>query len=291
MRQALIASVLFSVMYGITIVLQQSVVQSSMEPLLLTFVSYCFALVYFIMYMAIVRPVGFLPIPRNGLKWAALTALTASVIGDCCVVLGIKLSTSVNWSILSRLSVPGTFLLAIILLGEKKSFIKLIAVIIAVLGAYLVVIQPGTVFVPNRGDFFFAGAILAYSSANIVSQLASRTMSSAQITLVRMCVAIPLLLTITLIVGGDRSVNWLFAAYNGFTIFAGISVVTYVIKTAGASFFSVASNLIPIFTVIFSFFFLHTLPTHGQITGGALVITSILLFQSKRFVAVPVRVE
>ena len=61
----------------------------------------------------------------------------------------------------------------------------------------------------------------------------------------------------------------------------GFNLVNYAIQKAGASFFSVVSSLLPLFTAVFTFFILGTLPTFNQLIGGLIIIFSIYIFQKK----------
>ena len=277
MHRALIAALIFSFIYGFTIILQQTIVRSSMDPVFLVTLSYIFTFIYFLIYAYIAKP-KILPFPHSGFKWGIATALLSSVLGDYFVIRGLQTSPSINWSILSRLTVPGTFLLALPILHEKLSWNKYLAGIIALFGAYFVVLDPSFVFSPKQGDIFFILAVLTYSLANVTSQFALRTFSTVQLTALRLGLAMPSFLLILAFSPVSFSLNLPFTLFNAAMILFGTATVTYIIGRAGASFFAVTGNLIPVFTVLFSIFYLRVLPTFLQLLGGALVILSIFLF-------------
>lgn len=279
MKRALAASLLFSLVYGATIVFQSNVIKNSMDPLFLNLVSYCFASILIIAY-AFYTKFNFSKISRIGLSWAVLTSIFASILGDSFVMLGFLESSSVNWGILSRLTLPGTFLFGLILLREKGKINHVFSMILALLGALLVVYKPGVAFSLNPGDLYFILAITFYSLANITSQKASLTLSTFELASIRILFATVVFAIIIPFINISHSINWLFSLFNGSMIIFGTFIVTYIIKTAGANFFAITSNLIPVFTAAITFFIFHESLTNGQLIGGLLVIASILLFQS-----------
>ena len=72
-----------------------------------------------------------------------------------------------------------------------------------------------------------------------------------------------------------------FIVTNAVTGLIGFSLVNYAIQKGGAVFFTLVANLLPVFTIVLSFFILKEAPILTQILGGTLIIISIFLFQKK----------
>ena len=73
---------------------------------------------------------------------------------------------------------------------------------------------------------------------------------------------------------------WWIAIVNGTAILIGMSLVSLTIQKAGAAFFSIGANLIPVFIALFSILIFGIWPTSYQIMGGVLIIISIWIFLS-----------
>lgn len=72
-----------------------------------------------------------------------------------------------------------------------------------------------------------------------------------------------------------------FIIFNALVGLIGFNLVNYAIQKGGAAFFSIVSNVLPLFTIVFSFVIFKNLPVLTQIAGGLLIVFSIFLFQKK----------
>lgn len=277
---ATIAVVFFSFFYGLQTILQQTIVRNILPPLHLNFLAYSFASIFFLIYLIFFNRKSLRIKSKKGLTFGILTGLSASVVADTFVLLGLQSSSSINWGILSRLAAFVTFLLALVFLKEKSNKIKVLALIVSFIGALLVIYTPGTKLNFNRGDLFFIGGFIAFGLANIFSQKALQFLSLSQLTFSRLFSAAVVYGIVVFAFFPIKQISaWGFVIYNAISLIIGISLISLIIKKSSGSFFAVASNLVPVFIIILSILFLKEYPLPIQLVGGALIISGVILFQ------------
>jgi len=282
-KKALIASLTFSLLYALTIVLQQFFLKSSIDPLNLNFFTYLFSASILTTYTLLFKKETFKFKSRKGLVLAIVSGIIGSVVADLAVVYGLKVSSSINWGIISRLSILVTFFLAVFMVNEKVNLTKIIAVIISLIGVLLVVYKPGSKVILNTGDLLFLIALFCFSYSNILSQQALEYITVLQLTYIRFATtAIVLGILFFAFSHFEKVTIWGFIIFNGLSFIVGITLVNIIIKKAGATFFAIASNMVPIFIAVLSIFILKEAPTLTQIIGGIAIISSIFLFEKLR---------
>lgn len=279
MLSTLIAGTAFSLIYGLLIVLQQKFVRGMIHPLHLSFLSYFVSLGIITISLQFKNKKTFKFKSSKGVVIGIIAALLVSVIADLLVLYGLQRSSSINWGILSRLTVIVTYLVAVLFLGEKSSSKKLIAIAISMFGAFLVVLNFNETFALKKGDILFIGAVLALGIGNTCSQLALRYISIAQLAYVRIVSAALVLSIITLLFFPLEAISvWPFIVFNAFIIVISIFLINFVIKKAGAVFFVMIASQIPLFAVVFSVILLQEIPSIYQVLGGVLVVYGVFIF-------------
>jgi drug/metabolite transporter (DMT)-like permease len=285
MKAAFLAAAVFSALYGLQTVLLQSIVRVFISPLHLNFLINVLATLVVGFYLLMTKPSGLKIRSPKGLGYGILAGILGSGVADLLVLLGLQSSSSINWGILSRLMILTTFLLSVLFLKERFSWLKIFSVFLSIIGAFLVVFRFQISLVFNPGDLLFLGAVIAFGFLNIISQKALEYLTVSQLTFMRVSIgAIVLAIPVFLFFPIKEVSRWSLVVLNTFFLIAGINLVNLVIKKAGASFFSLSSNLVPVFTVIFAVFLLGDQPTLFQILGGILIISSIFLFQFQNLI-------
>lgn len=204
------------------------------------------------------------------------------IIADLSAIYGLKLSSSVNYSILSRLTVFVTYFTAVLFFKETLTKNKILAVVLSLLGSFFVVYNFKSTVVLNPGDILILGFSIFVSLSGLFRQKISKNISSIHLTYLMFGLS-----TLTL-----GLITFLLEPINKFIIppfivlisilgLLGFNLVNYAIKQSGASFFSVVSSLLPVFTAIFTFFILGITPSINQLIGGIIIIVSIYIFQKK----------
>lgn len=278
MRKVFLATALFVIYYGIYVVLLQQFVRHSMHPLWLSALSFSLAGFLILLFLAVSGKLSLLKLSRPAFKWSTAAAFFAAVMGDVSALLGLQLSSAINWTLLLLLAPIVTFTLSRLFLSERTTQLKLLSLIMGVVGAVFVVYQPENSLNFNPGDALFILAVLGYGFSNITTSLAASSAPARTVGFFRIILAGPMLLLLSLVFPIDYSFSWSALGFNTLSVILGTILITYVIAKAGAVFFALSNNLIPLVTVLATFFLLGDLPSVWQLLGGLVIMLSIYLF-------------
>lgn len=281
MKQALLATIGFSIFYGLQITLSKIFLKDAINPLHLNFLTCLVSFIFLTIYFLIFKRKNF-KIKLNKKIPLFLIITVLWLAADLFAMFGLKISYTINYSILSRLGVIFTYILAVTFFNEKHRFNKILGVLVSFLGVLVVVYNFKTNLLINIGDLFFLATALSQSASGLFRQKITNYISSLQLTYLMFGTGAIILgvLTIIFLPLTNFPVP-LFIIVNSMLALVGFSFVNYAIAKGGASFFSVASSLLPVATAIFSFLILKQLPTFNQIIGGILIMLAIFLFQKK----------
>lgn len=282
MKKALYAIIAFCLCYGLQIVLQQYFLQSAIHPLHLNFLtsvtSFMLLTGYFFLFNK--KHLSFKTDRRTGLFFLAATLLW--IIADLSTNFGLKISSSVNFSVISRLQVFITYILAILFFKEKFTNNKLLAVVFAFIGGLILVYNFQSSLKINLGDLLFIMFALSISLSGLLRQKITKTLSHYQLSYMMFGVSSLVLGIITFAFFPLQSIPVpTYIVFNAAIGLTGFVLVNYAISVGGATFFSVGSSLLPLTTAIFSFFIFQKLPTVNQIVGASIIILGIMLFRKK----------
>ncbi len=282
MKRAFIATIFFCVFYSLQIVGQQLFVRNYIHPLHLNFLSYFVASIILTLYFVLFNKKDFVLKPDKKIVPFFILAIAGWMFADFFATYGLKFSTSINYSILSRLMIFVVFVLSMLFLKEKSNKYKIVSTILSVIGGFFVIYNFKNTLQINTGDIFFLGTVLTQSISSVTRQKVTKRMTSFQLTYLMFLYATFILGLITFIFLPLKILPSLkIILFNSITALIGFSLVNYAIQKGGAVFFTLVATLLPVFTIIFSFIILRQVPILTQIIGGILIITSIFLFQKK----------
>lgn len=275
----IILAFIFSFFYSLMILLQQKYLRTSISPLQLNFFTYLGSSAILTLCVLFFKRSILGSLPKSGLKYAILVGLNSSVVGDSLIFLGLLSSSAINWGILSLLIALVTFILSVKFLAEKPTKIKIIALILSLLGAFIVIYKPGQKLIFNSGDIFFLLAVIVYAIGNLLNKKALDRLSVFQVLYFRLLTA-SFVLGIILVLSNQINLNlpWFFIFISSIWMIMGTSLVNAITQKSGPSFFAISVNLVPIFTIVLAVFLFSELVTTYQLLGGVLVIGSILIF-------------
>lgn len=277
MKTATLSVLLFSALYGLMIIFQQYVVKgNSFRDFV--FWSYLVTLSLTVIYALFRSPKSLLIKSARGWTFGILCGISASVLADSFILIGLQTMPSLNWGILSLLTTPLTFAFAVMWLSERLKVSKILAVLLSIVGALLVVVQSNQRLDWGLGNVWFLTAVFFLTIANIFNQSALRTLTILQLNFIRLLTAVVILGLGLVIFPSHGRVVWWAPVLNGTAILIGMTLISLTIKKAGVAFFSLGSNLVPIFIAIFSLIIYGIWPTFTQVIGGGLIIFSIWLF-------------
>ena len=178
-----------------------------------------------------------------------------------------------------------------LLLGERFTRTKLVAVGLSILGAFLIVgfVRGVPLFATRTqiGDWLAIGSGLAYSSWYIFGKILGKGREPAVTSVLAMCFGAIFLLPLTIITGNMRAPNGLLAW--------GLVAEIGIVPTAGAYFLyfgglrfvdatkaSIFAIMEPLSATLLAFLLLQEIPSYDSFVGFMLIISSILLISRTR---------
>ena len=285
MNKALVATLLFCTFYGLQIVTQKLFIKSSIHPLHLNFLTVITSFILLTTYFLIFnRKIFHFQFNKN--KKIPLLIFLSSVTwiaADLSSIFGLKISSSINFSILSRLQTFITYFCAVIFLKEALKKNKVLAICLSFIGSVIVVYNFQSRITISPGDLLFIAFALLISISGLIRQQATKDVSPFQLSYLMYGISSIVLGLITFVFLPISNINiWLFIVFNAIIGLLGFNLVNYAISQGGASLFSVTASLLPVFTALFSFIILKQLPTINQIIGAIIVSFGVFLFQSSK---------
>lgn len=276
-----ISLILYCVCFATYFTIQQTLLHTGLNPLYLNTLTYSSAAILFSIYVVIYDRSSLAIRSKRGVVISIVVAIISSVLADIMVLFGLRTGSSITWSLLVCLAPLITYLLAMLLLGDGFAIHKIAGVLASIVGAVIVIYIPGTGIDWVHGAPYFISAVILFGITNILTQYVFRYVTPIQLTLIKMIsaslIVIPFLplLHIPIV-----TPNWALIFFSGLVLLVANLLVNHIIHVSGATYFSVGSNMAPLFVTLFSVIFINNWPTFTQILGGLVIIGGILMFKS-----------
>lgn len=233
------------------------------------------------------------PRDRTLIRHAVILGIIGTAIPMTSIVSSLQYQSSGVTSLLLTLNPAATVVLAqIFLADEPMTWRKTTGVIIALLGATLLLAQGETGLADFaqadwRGYAWAGVGILGSAAASVYARRYMRHMDTWDVASVRMFAAAAVLLPVTFFtVGFDLSrvttsgyVALLYASVVG--TFLGMWLSFYVVKRFGATPASQTAYVIPVITTVLGALLLDEVITPIMLVGMAIVFTGITLLNSR----------
>jgi len=193
---------------------------------------------------------------------------------------GLKFTTSINYSFLSRSSLIFTSILAFFFLKEKMNLEKLLLIFGFFVGIYLVTTK-GKTIIPQIGDlliltgaFFFASfaVIQKKISLHLPPEIISWGVTSSGAIL---AILIGLIFKVNLL----STNGFIFVFLSGLTEAFIILFMNKTIQVANVTYYAMMTMLLPILNGFLGIIFLNEFLTFIQIIGGSILIICGILVQ------------
>lgn len=279
-HQALIAVIVFSFLFAVYVTVQRVLLTGGMHPVYLNTLTYVIAATFLWGYSLIWDRSAYRITSKKGIVLGVLVAFLTSVVADMLVLYGLQSGTAITWSILVGIVPLVTYVLAVVVFGERFTSRKLSAIFLSIIGATLVLYIPGTGIDLTHGALNFLAAVVVFGFANVLNQHILTHITARQLTLLRLSTAAIFMCVLLLIFRPVLTpVHWLLVATNSIVLIAAIQLVNFIMHKTSASFFSIGSNIAPLFVVLLSIIFVGEWPTLMQLGGGIIIVGSIFLFQ------------
>lgn len=279
-KKALLFAVAFCLFYSVQIVLQQLFVRSTIYPLHLDFLTNLSAFILMTLYFAVFRRDLFKIKLRKKSLLIFLAATFLWIAADLSSIFGLKNSSSINLSIISRLQIIITYFLAAIFFAETVSVNKIVASLLSFVGGLVVVYNFKAGYQVNPGDILFLVFAFTISFSGLLRQHVSGHIPAIQMTYLMYGISSLVLGLLTFIFAPIKTIAVPgFIVFNSVIAVLGFICVNTSISIGGATFFSIVSSLLPVFTAVLAFVFLKQLPLVSQIVGAVIITLGIILFQ------------
>lgn len=199
---------------------------------------------------------------------------------------GLRFTTSINYSFLTRSNLIFTTILAYFFLKEKMHMEKFLLIFGFFIGIYLVITK-GKIIVPQLGDLLILTGAFFFASFSIIQKKITINLPPEIISWGVMLTGATLAILISFIM----KVNINLFSTNGFIFifFAGLTealVILFMNKTihiTNVTYYAMMMMLIPIMNGFLGYIFLNELLTLIQILGGVILIICGFLVQRLKY--------
>jgi drug/metabolite transporter (DMT)-like permease len=199
---------------------------------------------------------------------------------------GVALTSAINAGFLVKFALVTTILFAWLLLGEKLTTNKILAMLAMIVGSYLISTK-GQPIIPQIGDLLILLACISWSFSNVLVRktLRDEAVDGDIVSFLRPVAGIPIFLLFILLsplypaaVGEVFQVNYFDFSYFPYVLGSGIFTallwlyLNRTLQVATASYMTMMSMMTPVFVVILAIWLLGEAMVPIQILGGLLII-------------------
>lgn len=178
---------------------------------------------------------------------------------------------------------PTTAVLGFILLREKVTFQKVLLVLLAFAGVFLIAVRDySNIFIWGRGEVLTLISTFFFSLSYIARKWMSNTLNNQEMTVLNFFIAFLIVLFVSLIKGDGVPINgWqtgIFLAVVGAGTFniANVFLTNYGFQKVEAVLASNILTLESFFAVILGFLFYKEVPLFKDVIGGIIIIISVV---------------
>ena len=229
-------------------------------------------------------------LPRLNLRQGLLVfclGLSGILVYNLFFFLGLRDISASRAGLIIALNPVSIALASRIFLKERLTAFKLLGIAISLLGAAIIITEGNISTLVSqgigRGELAILGCVFSWTVYSLVGKLAMQELTTLATTTYSIWIGTVLLLPFTIWEQHDRisQINWFTVfglAYLG--ILATVMAFNWYyegIKTIGAGKAAIFINLVPMFAIIFSAFFLQEFPRAIVLLGGSLVILGVSL--------------
>ncbi len=274
-----IAVSIFSVLWSMLIVMNKFVLNLDANPILYLMYYQGIASIILFSYSFDLKKQKMEKLKREDILKIILLGFGVSV-AIVISTIGLKLSTSINYSFIIKSGVVFGPLSAFFFLNERLSKVKIVLMPIFLLGVYLISTD-GQAIIPERGDVLILISASIFSLTDILMKKLTNTIQSDIVAALRGLSVTFFLFVFSLIFVGSLSPN----ISPLYIIISGILAATtqfFLLKTislSSVSYLSMMTMAAPVIVSVIGFFFMKEPFTIMHVIGGAVIIVSGLLVE------------
>ena len=282
-----LAGVVAMVFWGMSFVWSTQVYQS-LNPTATIFLRLAVATVFFTIILFAFRQNE--RIRKEHLKLFALAALFEPFLYFIFEGYGLKDTSPIIGSTIIALIPLVTPIAASIFLKERLTVKNIIGIVVSFLGVVAMLLNKNLEFVASpKGVLFLCGAVVVAVGYSIALSKLTKFYKPMTITWVQNIIGMIYFIPMVIVMERFEPSNFAnvgayivpLACLGVFCSATAYALWAYAFSKLGASKANVYSNLIPVFTAIFSYFIIHEALTAGKIVGILLVVAGLVLSQMK----------
>lgn len=238
-----------------------------------------------------IRHKRIIKIEKSDLKYFVLLGLLNIPLNQFLFLKGISLTTAPNMALAYALTPAFVLVIAMMFLKERVTFAKIIGVVIAIGGAFVILMEAGLDFSSDgfKGDLMALMASLSWGLYTVVGKRISTKYGPIFTTGIAMVIGLIMYLPMYFFMdikfdfNTISSVNWIQLVYLG-AITSGVAYALwyYALTKIQAGKIAVYNNLQPILTTLLSLIFFATPITLYFIIGGILIIVGVFITQKSK---------
>ena len=210
---------------------------------------------------------------------AGLFLLTAYIL----TTLGLQLSTSINYSLITRSTLIFTIILAYFLLKEKMTTKKLLLVFCFFMGIYFIT-TGGTVITPRIGDLTILIGAFFFSYFYVIQKILNKNLPPEMISWIVSSISAIL----AIFAGFLIKINFFSTNSLIFILLIGLFEALFILfmnkalRVTNITYFIMMNMLIPVINGFLGYCFLNESLNLIQLLGGFILIMSSILVQQLR---------
>jgi len=257
-------------------------------PAVVLFYRAAISSIVYIVWMSFRRK-DIVKIDKKDIKYIILLGLLNIPLNQFLFLSAISMTTAPNVSLAYALTPVFVFTIAVIFLGERINILKTSGIILAVIGAIILLAEKGFNFTSDgfKGDILALAASFAWALYTIVAKRLTRKYGAIYTTTLSMVTGFLFYIPILFLLPGNISLteninelNILGFIYLGaVTSGAGYAIWNYALTKIDASKLAVFNNLQPLLTAVLALIIFGTPVTPYFIGGAITVITGVILTQ------------
>lgn len=227
-------------------------------------------------------------IKKSDYKFFVLLGLLNIPLNQYLFLKGVSFTSPPNVALAYALTPAFVLIIAMLFLKEKATAQKIIGIVTAIIGAFVIILQSGLDFSSAgfKGDLLALAASLSWALYTVIGKKISTEYGAIFTTGMAMIFGLVLYLPMFFIMNVDYSfsqistVNWLQLIYLG-AITSGVAYALwyFALTKLQASKIAVYNNLQPILTTILSVIIFGTVITINLLIGGILIIIGVYITQ------------
>lgn len=282
-----LAGVVAMVFWGMSFVWSTQVYQN-LNPTATIFLRLAVATVFFTAILFAFRQNE--RIRKEHLKLFALAALFEPFLYFIFEGYGLKDTSPIIGSTIIALIPLVTPIAASIFLKERLTVKNIIGIVVSFLGVVAMLLNKNLEFIASpKGVLFLCGAVIVAVGYSIALSKLTKFYKPMTITWVQNIIGMIYFIPMVIVMERFEPSNFAnvgayivpLACLGVFCSATAYALWAYAFSKLGASKANVYSNLIPVFTAIFSYFIIHEALTAGKIVGILLVVAGLVLSQMK----------